>query len=99
MRQVRTAGLPVEVEVTGLPIEPLPAGLDLSAYRIVQEALTNALDHAGRAPAQVARPLRETGSLEISVRNESGRSESAGDARIGHGLIGMRERSRSTAAA
>ena len=90
VRQVRTAGLPVEVELTGLD-EPLPAGLDLSAYRIVQESLTNVLKHAGRVPVQVA-VRREPGALELSVRNESGRSESARDARVGHGLIGMRER-------
>ena len=90
VRQVRTAGLPVEVEATGLD-EPLPAGLDLSAYRIVQESLTNVLKHAGRVPVQVA-VRREPGSLELSVRNECGGSGAARDGRVGRGLIGMRER-------
>lgn len=90
VRQVRTAGLPVEVEATGLD-EPLPAGLDLSAYRIVQESLTNVLKHAGRVPVQVA-VRREPGSLELSVRNACGGSEAARDGRVGRGLIGMRER-------
>ena len=90
VERVRTTGLPVELEVAGLD-EPLPAGLDLSAYRIVQESLTNVLKHAGRVPVQVA-VRREPGALELSVRNEGGPREAAGDARVGHGLIGMRER-------
>ena len=90
VHQVRTAGLPVELEVTGLD-EPLPAGLDLSAFRIVQESLTNVLKHAGRVPVQVA-VRREPGALELSVRNECGRTGAADEARVGHGLIGMRER-------
>jgi signal transduction histidine kinase len=87
--QVREAGMPVELEVEGEP-EPLPAGVDLSAYRIVQEALTNALKHAGPARARVRiRYLRDELELEI-VDDGPGLGEANGDG--GHGLIGMRER-------
>ena len=68
---------------------PLPPGVDLAAYRIVQEALTNALKHAGPASAQVVVRYRaEEVELDIS---DDGRG--AVDGREGgHGLVGMRER-------
>jgi signal transduction histidine kinase len=88
VEQVRAAGLPVEVVVDGEP-KPLPPGVDLAAYRVVQEALTNALKHAGAARAQVAIRYR-TNALEIAVTNSgTARANGRGD---GHGLIGMRER-------
>jgi signal transduction histidine kinase len=85
---VREAGLPVELCIEGTP-SPLPPPLDLSAFRIVQEALTNALKHAGRAQAEVTiRYQAET--VELEVRDDgSGGSNGGG---TGHGLIGMRER-------
>jgi signal transduction histidine kinase len=85
---LRAAGLPVELAIEGDPA-PLPAGVDLSAYRIVQEALTNALKHAGPARARViVRYEHESVELEIS---DDGRGEDpAADG--GHGLVGMRER-------
>ncbi|HZG34638.1 MAG TPA: sensor histidine kinase [Gaiellaceae bacterium] len=84
---VREAGLPVELTVEGEPVR-LPPGIDLSAYRIVQEALTNALRHAGPAHAWVA--VRYGGDgVEIEVEND-GRTE--GENGGGHGLVGMRER-------
>ncbi len=85
---VRAAGLPVELAIEG-DAAPLPAGVDLSAYRIVQEALTNALKHAGPARARVIiRYEHKTVELEIS---DDGRGEDpAADG--GHGLVGMRER-------
>ena len=88
VEQVRQSGLPVELTVEGTPVK-LPAGVDLSAYRIVQEALTNTLKHAGPAHAWVA--VRYAGEdVEIEVAND-GSSENDGDG-TGHGLVGMRER-------
>jgi signal transduction histidine kinase len=88
-RQVREAGLPVSVRVEGEP-RPLPPGIDLSAYRIVQEGLTNALKHAGPATAEVVvRYGRQ--DLELEVRDDGpGRAAPANGG--GHGLLGMRER-------
>jgi signal transduction histidine kinase len=83
-----TAGLPVELAVEGEP-RALPAGVDLAAYRIVQEALTNARKHAGPARARVTlRYGREALELEIA---DDGRATANG-AGGGHGLVGMRER-------
>jgi signal transduction histidine kinase len=88
VEQVRQSGLPVELTVEGQPVK-LPAGVDLSAYRIVQEALTNALKHAGPAQAWVA--VRYVGAdVEIEVAND-GRNQGQNDG-AGHGLVGMRER-------
>jgi signal transduction histidine kinase len=84
----REAGLPVEVAVEGQP-RPLPAGVDLSAYRIVQEALTNSLKHAGRARASV-RVCYGRDALEIRVEDDGDGTENGQGS--GHGLIGMRER-------
>ena len=88
LAKVRESGLPVELEVQGRP-EPLPPGVDLSAYRIVQEALTNSLRYAGRAHARVVVRYGR-GALELEVTDD-GPGE-AGDSNGGHGLIGMRER-------
>ena len=82
------AGLPVEVHVDGDPF-PLPRGVDLSAYRIVQEGLTNALKHARATKADVTvRYL--PGEVELEVRDD-GVGSSTTDS-LGHGLIGIRER-------
>jgi signal transduction histidine kinase len=86
--QVRASGLPVELSVEG-ERRPLPAGVDLSAYRIVQEALTNALKHAGRAQAWVQLRYGQN-ALELEVGND-GATALVGDGR-GHGLHGMRQR-------
>ena len=86
--QIREAGLPVDLSVEGEPIE-LPPGVDLSAYRIVQEALTNALKHAGPATARVVvRYGKDDLELEIA---DTGPGAAASDGE-GHGLVGMRER-------
>jgi signal transduction histidine kinase len=86
--EVRRAGLPVQLHVDGEPVA-LPRTLDLSAYRIVQEGLTNALRHAHASHADV---LVRYGSdrLWIDVRDD-GRAGSSGDG-LGHGLVGVRER-------
>ena len=90
--QVRKAGLPVTVLVRGDP-RPLPAGLNLSAYRIVQEALTNVLKHAGPASTEVIIRYLDRG-LQIQVTNDAPPTRPARDGQKGrgHGLIGMRER-------
>jgi signal transduction histidine kinase len=88
VEQVRAAGLPVELAVEG-EARDLPPGVDLSAFRIVQEALTNALTHAGPARARVVlRYLADDLELEIS---DDGRGN-GGASGSGYGLVGMRER-------
>ena len=82
------AGLPVELHVDGEPF-PLPRGIDLSAYRIVQEGLTNALKHARASDADVTVRYRPD-ELKIEVR-DNGQGGGTSDG-LGHGLVGIRER-------
>jgi signal transduction histidine kinase len=91
VEQMRAAGLPTQLTVEGAPAR-LSAGVELSAYRIVQEALTNALKHAHAAAAEVTIRHRAQG-LDLEVVN-SGSSNGGGRpaSTSGHGLIGMRER-------
>jgi len=89
LAKVRESGLPVELEVRGEP-EPLPPGVDLSAYRIVQEALTNTLKYAGPARARVLVRFAP-GTLELEVVDDGAGADDNG-ANGGHGLVGMRER-------
>ena len=87
--RTRLAGLPVELTVEGEGVKLAP-GLDLAAYRVVQEALTNALKYAGPAHAWVTvRYLRD--ALELEISND-GRSPERQNGSGGHGLAGMRER-------
>ena len=89
MEHVRDAGLPVTLRVEGEPRPLSPTG-DLQAYRIVQEALTNALKHAGPARAEVLVRYEPTEVvLEVS---DDGRGYDPATDGGGHGLIGMRER-------
>jgi signal transduction histidine kinase len=91
--EVAKAGLAVRLRVEGTPL-PLPAGVDLSAYRIVQEALTNVVKHAGPAQAQVTIGYRDR-DVTVEVTDDGrGAAAPAGDGRggTGHGLVGMRER-------
>jgi signal transduction histidine kinase len=86
--QVRSAGLRVAVTIEGEP-RPLPTGVDLSAYRVVQEALTNTLKHARATKAEITLRFR-AGGLDVDVRDD-GVGAGNGDGG-GNGLIGMRER-------
>jgi signal transduction histidine kinase len=88
LEDVGRAGLPVKLHVDGEPF-PLPRAIDLSAYRIVQEGLTNALKHAQASQVDVTFHYGSE-ELQIEVRdNGEGRSVSDG---LGHGLVGIRER-------
>jgi signal transduction histidine kinase len=88
VEQVRKTGLDVQLRIEGDPV-PLAAGLDTSAYRIVQEALTNVLKHARAARVEVV--VRYTDErLELEIEDDGpGAGKHNGD---GHGLAGMRER-------
>ncbi|MFI9206206.1 sensor histidine kinase [Streptomyces sp. NPDC053048] len=96
VEQVRSAGLPVEFRVEGAP-RPLPSGVELTAYRIVQEALTNTRKHGGPDVGASVRLTYFDDGLGLLVEDD-GRGaqhelyESGGADGMGHGLIGMRER-------
>ena len=90
VERTRAAGLPVSLTVEGEP-RSLPAGIDLAAYRVVQEALTNAIKHAGAAPTAVT--VRWSPShLELEIVDSG--SQGANGHGGGHGLVGMEERVR-----
>ncbi|MEV4622958.1 sensor histidine kinase [Asanoa sp. NPDC049573] len=83
----RTAGLPVELRIQG-PARPLDSGIELSVYRIVEEALTNVLRHA--RPNTVAVALRfHPSTLEVEIEDDGA---PVAPTRAGHGILGMRER-------
>jgi signal transduction histidine kinase len=86
--EIRRAGLAVDLRVEGPPV-PLPHAIDLSAYRIVQEGLTNALKHAHASHADVLVRYRPD-EVQIDVRDD-GHGPSSSDG-LGHGLVGIRER-------
>jgi signal transduction histidine kinase len=89
---VREAGLQVDVNISG-ERSPLPPGLDLTAYRIVQEALTNVLKHANAHCVRVGVAFQRTHlDLEVSDDGSPGPRNGIANAGPGHGLIGMRER-------
>jgi len=89
---MRRAGLPVELSVQGRR-EPLPAGVELSAYRIIQEALTNTLKHAGPAHAGVTVRYGDA-SVEVEVVDDGQGPPPARPGTGGKGLVGMQERVR-----
>jgi signal transduction histidine kinase len=89
--RVRAAGVPVEVRVEGAT-RSLPAGLELAAYRVVQEALTNVLKHGGGATARVILAYTET-EIRLHIQDDGPtRGDPADPGRVGHGIAGMRER-------
>lgn len=91
--RLTAAGLPVELDAGELP-EDLPPGQDLAAFRVVQEALTNVIKHAGKPPTRVRVHYRE-GSLELEIADAGRLIPVAGPGTVpgsGRGLIGLRER-------
>ena len=88
--RVRAAGLPTELEIVG-PRRALPASLDVTAYRIVQEALTNALRHARRA-ATLVHISFDPDQLRLEVLDDGPGGEAGVGDGSGRGLIGMRQR-------
>ena len=86
--QIEQAGLPVRLTMLGTP-RALPAAVELNAYRIVQEALTNSLKHAGPARAEVVLRYR-SGALELRIRDSG--SGGLCDVVPGQGMVGMRQR-------
>lgn len=92
VEMVRSAGLTVDFAVEGSP-EQVDPGVDLSAYRIVQEALTNALKHGGPTTAMVrVRYLADAVELEVVDDGGPGSTGTRSGSGSGHGLVGMRER-------
>jgi signal transduction histidine kinase len=92
IEQAREAGLPVDLRIEGEATQ-LPAGIDLTAYRLVQEGLTNAMKHAGASQAEVVVRYGD-GAVELVV-SDDGRGVTDGGGHVesgGHGLVGMRER-------
>ncbi|WP_432973350.1 sensor histidine kinase [Dactylosporangium sp. CA-233914] len=89
VEQIREAGVPAVLRVDGEP-EVVEPGISLTVYRIVQEALTNALKHAGAASVEVRLSFSASDvTVEIC---DTGRGPQLGTAAVGHGLLGMRER-------
>jgi signal transduction histidine kinase len=90
LAQMREAGLQVELEMDGAA-DSAPPGVDLAAYRIVQEGLTNALKHAAPCRAWVRIRCDPT-AVEVAVENDGTPGRASDGSGTGHGLIGMRER-------
>ncbi|MGN9840324.1 sensor histidine kinase [Nonomuraea sp. H19] len=90
VEQMREAGLATRLLVEGEP-RPLPAGVDLAAYRLVQEGLTNSLRHAGSGATAVVTVRHKPRELDVRVEDD-GTGGSGVSPRSGHGLVGIRER-------
>jgi len=89
--QIRSAGVEVELKVEGEPGD-LPPGVDLSAFRIAQEGLTNVLRHGGNVARMLVRYSPGAVAVEIADDGRAGTADEAPADGTGHGLIGMRER-------
>ncbi|MFC7482457.1 sensor histidine kinase [Luedemannella flava] len=90
VQRVRDAGTAVELTVTGQPVDLLP-GVELTAYRVVQEALTNTVKHAAGARAAVL-VAYDADQLRVEVTDTGGTPGASATTGDGHGLIGLRER-------
>jgi signal transduction histidine kinase len=88
--RIRGTGAPVELTVTG-PVTPLPAGMDLAAYRVIQEALTNTVKHAVGAHVQIAIDYGHR-ALRVEVADTGGTPVPSARSGQGRGLIGLRQR-------
>jgi signal transduction histidine kinase len=88
-RQVRESGMPVRLSITG--DASLPAGVELNAFRLIQEALTNALKYAGPGASATVEVRKAPDAVTVTVKDD-GRGASAAGSGGGHGLVGMRER-------
>jgi signal transduction histidine kinase len=90
--RVRAVGLPVQLDIVG-NVDDLPAGVGLGIYRIVQEALTNSLKHAGPGTSATVRVARVGDRVDLTITDDGHRtSRSLVGVSGGNGLIGMRER-------
>ncbi|WP_152649755.1 sensor histidine kinase [Demequina oxidasica] len=90
VQQVEDAGLPVSLEVSGSA--HVPAGVELSAFRVVQESLTNAMKHAGPGANATVTVVRESDAVTITVEDDGRGVISEAMHSGGHGIDGMRER-------
>ncbi|MCH5677706.1 sensor histidine kinase [Streptomyces gilvus] len=88
--RLRKTGVPIELTVTGTPV-PLPSGVELAAYRVVQEGLTNAVKHAAGARVRVTVD-HVPGALHIEVSDTGGTATALAGPGAGYGLMGLRER-------
>jgi signal transduction histidine kinase len=89
LAQMQAAGMPVRLAIEG-SVDDLPKGVDLSAYRIIQEALTNALRHSSHSVVDVL-VRRIDDAIEVEVQ-DAGPALNGDAPGVGHGLVGMRER-------
>uniref|UniRef100_UPI001FE6B1A2 sensor histidine kinase n=1 Tax=Nonomuraea rhizosphaerae TaxID=2665663 RepID=UPI001FE6B1A2 len=90
VEQMREAGLATQLSVEGDP-PAVPAGVDLAAYRLIQEGLTNSLRHAGPGAKAVVTVRHDPRELDVRVEDD-GRGLAALTGQPGHGLVGIRER-------